>query len=124
MSSRLKLRQQIFGMCLVVHVGGELDLANSAVLQRYLEDRLNEEHAGLVVDLTQVDFLDSTAVSALLVAYHKANRLGGSLHLAGARGTARKVLDITQLDLVLDLHDDVGEAIEAALVDADGEATR
>ncbi len=116
MGAGLELRTQILGKCLVVHVGGELDLANSAVLQQHLVDKGRSD---VVVDLTEVGFLDSTALSALIVAYRKASNLGGGLHLAGATGTARKVLDITQLDLLLDLHDDLGDAIEAALLKSD-----
>lgn len=114
-SAGLELRTQVLGNCLVVHVGGELDLANSATLQQYLVDQLDKQPSDVVVDLTEVSFLDSTALSAFIVAYHKARKAGGGLHLAGATGTARRVLDITQLNVVLDLHDDVDDAIEAAL---------
>jgi anti-sigma B factor antagonist len=117
--AEIDLRTQVLGNCVVIHVRGELDLATSTMLQQYLVDQLNEDHSEVVVDLTQVGFVDSTALSALIVAYHKATKLGGGLHLAGATGEARKVLDITQLDVVLDLHEDVGDAIEAALVGAE-----
>ena len=121
MAAGLDLRKHVLDGCLVVHVDGEIDLANSAVLQQYLVDQLDKDHAHIVVDLTGVGFLDSTALSALIVAYHAAKEMGGSLHLSGATGATRKVLVITQLDVLFDHHDHVTDAIEAALLKRDGE---
>ncbi len=121
MGTGLQLHREVLDGCLVIHVGGELDLANSGVFQHYLVAQLDGERTDVVVDLTDVGFLDSTALSALIVAYQKAQRIGAGLRLAGATGLARKVLDIAQLNLVLDVHDDVSEAVGAALVHRRGE---
>jgi anti-sigma B factor antagonist len=116
----LELRRQIVGAVLVVHVVGEVDLASSAVFQQYLVDQIDEEHADVVVDLSGVGFMDSTGLAALLAVYNAVNALGGSLHLAGATGEARRVLGITQLDVMFDHHADISDAIEAALRRAGG----
>lgn len=121
MGAGMDLRKHVLDGCLVVRVAGEIDLANSAVLQQYLMDQLDEDHANIVVDLTGVGFMDSTALSALIVAYNAAKDFGGSFRVAGADGQTRNVLDITQLDVVFDHHDDVTDAIEAALLKRDGE---
>jgi hypothetical protein len=43
------------------------------------------------------------------------SNLGHTLRLSGAHGQVRQVLEITQLQIVLEHHDDVGDAVEAAL---------
>jgi anti-anti-sigma regulatory factor len=58
----------------------------------------------------------------MIVAYRRGQVLGHTLRLCGAHGQVRRVLDITQLDIVLEHHDDVGDAVEAALSEYD--ATR
>ena len=46
------------------------------------------------VDLDRVDFLDSSAIHALVGAYRAAQRAGSSFTVVRARGHARKVLDL------------------------------
>ena len=47
------------------------------------------------------------------------SNLGHTLRLSGAQGQVRRVLEITQLQIVLEHHDDVGDAVEAALSEYD-----
>lgn len=97
--------------CRIARLSGEVDLSNAADLQRLLCDLV--ERAPVVVDLSSLDFLDSTGLSALIVARRRADERGTRLVLAGARGVVRKVLEITKLDRHLGSHDDVPAAVAA-----------
>jgi anti-sigma B factor antagonist len=120
MSAQLEFHTQDLRGCAIGRPAGEIDLSNA----QHLEERLCEliAHSHVVVDLSRVTFLDSTGLSAMIVAYRKGQVEGHSLRLAAAQGTVRRVLEITQLDVVLEHHDDVGDAVEAALSEYDGAA--
>jgi ABC-type transporter Mla MlaB component len=56
----------------------------------------------VVADLTNLEFLDSTGLSALLVARHRVALLGARLDIHGASGAARRVFEAAGLEDVLD----------------------
>ena len=108
-----ELRIQQLDGCIVVRPAGEIDLSNSDALRGHLDNLV--DRGQVVVDLSGVSFLDSTALGALIIVRKRAAGRGTSLHLAGAYGTALKVLQITGLDVHLVHHDHVADALEAAL---------
>ena len=115
MTAELEVRNQTLGGCLIVRVAGELDLATAPVLRDHVLGQLALGQTNLVIDLGRVPFLDSTGVSALVVAHREADARGGSVRLAGARRSVRRVFEITRLDRLFELHDDVSDALEAAM---------
>lgn len=113
MGDTFKLELDEVRGCLVTRLAGEIDLSNASGLERHLTDFVKT--APVVVDLALVTFMDSTALSAMIAAYHRAAAAGTSIRLAGARGPVRKVLDLTRLTTLLDHHDQVADAVDAAV---------
>lgn len=97
----------------VVTAAGEIDLHTAPQLQTELSDQLRAGADRLIVDLTGVDFCDSTGVNVLLASLRKAQEQGGSLCLVGLQPAVRKVLGITGLDSVFPVRDSVEGAITA-----------
>ncbi len=118
-SSKLSLRTRTMDGCLVVEVGGEVDMTSAPTLRDHLLGQIGLGEPCLVVDLSEVEFMDSTGLSALVVAYRQAVELGSSLLIAGAKPAVRRVLEITQLDMLLEHHDDVADAVAAAMASTD-----
>lgn len=65
----------------------------------------------IVLDLSQVDFIDSSGLGALVSCL---KRLGprGSLAVAGATGAVSRLFTLTRMDRVFALHPDVEAAVE------------
>jgi anti-sigma B factor antagonist len=108
-----ELRIHQLAGCVVVRPAGEIDLSNTDALRGHLSSLVERGH--VVLDLSGVSFLDSTALGVLITVRRRAADRGTSIHLAGAYGTALRVLQITGLDAHLDLYGHVADAIEAAL---------
>lgn len=111
------IRVHRLGGCFIARLTGEVDASSARDLQRHLCGIADLGH--LVVDLSGVTLLDSAAVAALAAAHQRTMARGTSIHLAGARGAVLKVLEVTHLDERLDHHDDVADAVEAALTARD-----
>jgi anti-sigma B factor antagonist len=80
----------------VVRVAGEIDLAISDDLRRWLVDAIPEvTPAHMEVDLSQVTFLDSTGIRALVLAQRAAGDRGVGMRVSGAQGKVESVLKIT-----------------------------
>ncbi len=90
----------------VVSVTGEIDLYTAPRLQSELTAALNESPARLIVDMSGVDFCDSTGINVLLAAHRHARERGGELQLAGPGSATRKVLQVTGLESVFTVLDE------------------
>ena len=92
----------------VVAVSGEIDLYTAPRLAAELNKVLaKDEPVRVVVDMSGVDFCDSTGMNVLLSALKRAREIGGGLDLAGPRPAVRKILQVTGLDTVFAVVDHV-----------------
>jgi anti-sigma B factor antagonist len=100
------------GSAYVVRLGGELDLYNAAQVRAALVDACAQAPERIVVDLGEVEFLDSTALSVLIETRARMNNRGG-LVLAAPGLETRRALQISGLDKLFAVHDTVAEALGA-----------
>lgn len=80
---------------------GELDSYSVRALDKCMR---NYEHGGcrkMVVDLTDLSFVDSNGLRILIEGARRAGAGGWSFRVVNPRGTVRKIFDITQMDSVL-----------------------
>jgi anti-sigma B factor antagonist len=75
----------------VLWLSGELDLTNAEELIR-VGSSLSERHPDLVLDLSDLAFMDSSGIRAVLAI---AERSSGSVLLREPNGSVRKVIDLT-----------------------------
>lgn len=93
-------------------VHGEIDLYTVPKLQRELASLLaTSDPVRLIVDLSGVDFCDSTGVNVLLAAHRQVREKGGDLELAAPRPAVRKILQVTGLETVFTVTDDPAHAV-------------
>lgn len=87
-------------------VAGEIDLYTAPKLHSGLMNALAASGPiRLVVDMTGVEFCDSTGMNVLLAAQRRAREAGGDLQLASPRPAIRKVLQVTGLESVFTVLD-------------------
>jgi len=100
------------GVCVVKPVG-DLDIVTS----RQLDDGLaqvRKTHKQIVLDLSAVDFMDTSSLAVIVGHWKSAEEAGGSLALAGARYQSTKSLWITGLADRIPLYKTLELAIKAA----------
>jgi anti-anti-sigma factor len=106
------LRVDGVGSACVVRLGGELDLYNADNLRAALADACAKAPERLVVDLSEVEFMDSTALGVLIEARLQLSNKRGFLLAAPALET-RRALEVSGLDRHFSVHDSVSEALVA-----------
>jgi anti-sigma B factor antagonist len=88
-------------------LGGEIDLYTAPRLHGELVAILSgDEPVQVVVDMSGIEFCDSTGMNVLLAAHRRAREQGGDLELAAPRPAIRKVLQVTGLESVFTVLDD------------------
>ena len=107
------------GAVTVVAIRGELDAVTSREFDEYLTAARRESDR-IVLDLTAVDFMDTSSLAVIVGHWKKLTARDGILALAGARYRYTKTLWITGLADRLPRYDTTEQAI-VALADGSGD---
>ncbi len=91
----------------VVAVRGEIDVATAPELRQRLDELVAGGDRTIVVDLSDVTFIDSIALGVLVGAVNRCRQVGGDLPLVLSEPRIRKVFDITGLTEVFSISDSV-----------------
>jgi anti-sigma B factor antagonist len=99
----------------VVRVAGEVDMSHEEDLQAELRAAIESETKGIVVDLTECEFIDSSAIRALLLSRQEKTPQQGaeSLAVAAASDQILRILSVMGLDQVIPIEPTVDEAAAA-----------
>jgi anti-sigma B factor antagonist len=84
----------------VIAVDGELDMTAAPDLRAAIGAAIDAGATALVVDLSEVTFIDSTGIGVLLAARHRLQRSGGSLDLVCTEPNVLRVLEIVGVSAV------------------------
>jgi len=107
-------RKQLGCVTLLTVLETHLDASNAGDF-KVLVAQLQDSTPQLVLDLGQVQFLDSPGCGALLTALHHMDRLGGQIKLCCLTEPVRQTLDLFQMLRFLEVYPTRDEAIGAFL---------
>jgi anti-sigma B factor antagonist len=82
-------------------VSGEIDISNAEQLKERLEAAYREHAADLMLDITDLNYIDSTGLGAVIGIYGKIRDAGHRIVLINPRENIKKLLRITSFDKVL-----------------------
>src|SRR5690242_11413290 len=98
------------GGALLFKLRGSLDLATAPTVRAALSEATDKGAHDVIVDLTQLEFLDSTGLGVLIGAQRRAAEHGGSFRLVIGDGPIARLLNITGLISVLGVYRSVDDA--------------
>jgi anti-sigma B factor antagonist len=88
----------------LVTLTGEVDIYTAPRLKETMVGLLDGGVRRLVVDLSDVTFIDSTALGVLIGGVRRANEVGGTIALVVATRPVQRILTVTGLDQVFTVH--------------------
>jgi anti-sigma B factor antagonist len=97
----------------IVNIYGEIDLYQAPRLRNLLLSILITGEEKLVVDLSDVEFMDSSGLGAITAAFSRLRKSGGKLKIAGAAGIVKKVFEITNMHTFFDMYESSEEALQS-----------
>lgn len=98
---------------LVVRPTGRLDLIAAPELREVVAKSVADGVVKVVVDLSEVDFLDSSGLGALVTGLKATRQAGGNLRIAAAQEQALVVLELTMMQQILQPYATIDAALEA-----------
>ena len=96
----------------VLSLQGEVDVSNSDLVKNAAVSLLADNVQRLVIDLSSTEYLDSAGLGILVGLLKRVNESARSLVIAGARPQVKRVFEITRLDGVFTMCDDVASALQ------------
>ncbi|MGH9369330.1 MAG: STAS domain-containing protein [Thermoanaerobaculia bacterium] len=102
------------GRVTILTVSGDLVIGNpESTFKKAVIRLLEEGKVYFLVDLKDVGFLDSSGLGALVRALTNSQKEGGQTKLLHAGPQVRKLLEMTKLDSVFEIHDDLEKALSS-----------
>ena len=112
MSVKASTRQS--GSVIIIDLSGQIKLGEgTAVLRDTVKDLLGKGYKKILLNLGDVNYIDSITVGELISALTSVRNQGGELKLLHLTKRVRAVLQITKLYMVFHVLDDETEAIAA-----------
>ena len=96
----------------VVAFAGDVDLEHSPKAREILLDQVGRRRR-VLVDLSDVEYIDSSGIASLVEAFQKAKKTGISFALAAPNPAALRVLELARLDRVFRIFATVEEGLDA-----------
>jgi anti-sigma B factor antagonist len=95
----------------VLPLKGEIDLHVSPSVAASLNQMIEKKPERMVVDLSDVTYIDSAGLASLIEAMQKVESYGGKFVLAGLQETVRSIFEISRLDQVFQIFPDADAAL-------------
>ena len=95
----------------VLPLKGEIDLHVSPSVTASLNEMIDKKPKRLVVDPSDVSYIDSAGLAALIGAMQRVEDYGGKFALAGLQETVRSIFEISRLDQVFQIFSDTNAAL-------------
>lgn len=84
----------------IVHLKGRLNMVSAGRLRDLISSSVAEGHPRIAVDLTNVDFMDSSGLGALISGLKTTRQSGGDLRIAAPTEQVQLVLQLTNMERV------------------------
>lgn len=105
----LKIRKSGFNY--IIDVNGEMDLYNSYKLKELVMKMLEKKVRRFIINLENVDYIDSSGIGALIYICSTIKKLGLRLIITNIHGSVKKVIELTKLMGYFPITNSIEEAI-------------
>jgi anti-sigma B factor antagonist len=110
----MKLTDRVAGDIAILEPKGKImGGPDATLLHDKLHDYIDQKKKKVVIDLSKVEWMNSTGLGILISGLTTMRNNGGELKLAGITEKIESLLTITKLITVFDSYDDVDQAIES-----------
>ena len=91
---------------------GRLDITTAWQFRLKLQECISKVSSHIVVNLSQVNFIDSSGLTSLVAGMRDADKVTGSFRICNVHPEAKLVFEVTMMDSVFEIFDTEAEALE------------
>lgn len=97
----------------IVALSGDIDTYTCAKLREAIVDLINEGDLRVVINMSNVNYIDSSGLGTLVGGLRRVNEKNGELAISSATPQLLKVFNITGLSRVFDIFENEGDAVRS-----------
>ncbi len=109
----MEITVQNDGNVAVLHLRGRLDLASGSVLKEKVKDLFAQEKTALHLNLSDVEFINSSGLGALVSTMKETRLRKGRLTLSNLASYVQEIFEITQLSHIFEIYPTEEEALHS-----------
>ncbi len=111
----MEIQEQVIkGVLIITPMGRRIDASSAPEFKESLLDWINSGHTRILLDLSHVDFIDSSGLGAI-VACHKAISNTGGFAITGLKETVGSIFHLTRMDTMFKIFPALEKALEVLL---------
>ena len=95
----------------IVKLKGEIDVTIAPKLRNILKRKVINGTVKIIIDLADVDFIDSSGLGIFVVAFKSAKAKGRNIKFVNAKPEVLKVIELTRLDKHFELYESPEQAV-------------
>jgi anti-sigma B factor antagonist len=99
------------GNTVVLDLAGDIDLHCATDLRGQLLETLQKKPHNIIIDMSEVAFMDSSGLATLVEALQLSRRYQGKLKLVGMQNRVRSIFEISKLDSIFQIYQTQAEAM-------------
>lgn len=110
----MEIRQRLIGTVAVLTLTGRLTVSDEpALLKTEVADAIRRGARNVLLDLSDVSYIDSTRIGELIASHITVTRQGGRLKLLGTPPRVLELLAVAALDGVFESFDSLDDALQS-----------
>lgn len=90
---------------IVITPAGRLDITTAWQFRLKLQESISRVAPHIIVNLSQVDFIDSSGLTSLVAGMRDADKVKGSFRICSVHPEAKLVFEVTMMDSVFEIYD-------------------
>ncbi len=99
-----RVSYEMRGDAMIVHVGGEIDHHNAAMVRTGIDEKITaEQPARVMLELSGVDFMDSSGLGLIMGRYALVKRYGGTLAVLDPSPAVLKIIKLAGMERMVSI---------------------
>ena len=107
----MNVQREDHGEAVLLIVEGQVDMHTSPDLRKHFIQGIKGRRSPIVVDLSEVSFIDSSGLATLIEALRSISGYGGKLRLVGLNPAVENVFRLSHLSSIFEIYDTRAEAL-------------
>lgn len=109
----MKITQEVNNQTGILKLAGRLDAASVKSLKESVNSLVSKKIIYIVIDMAEVDFIDSSGLGSLVSCLRQVNKENGDIRLSSLEDQIRALIELTRLHRVFQIFDDCEAAIKS-----------
>ena len=109
----MEIHHQVKENICVLYLSGRMNATNASKFKKYVTDLVNDGYLTFICDMSDLKFIDSSGLGALVSFMRKVSSQKGSISLSGLSEEIQSLFELTRMHKIFDIYTTCEDALHA-----------